>query len=217
MSRASCLLPLLLTSIAIAEPPKLVISEIQYDPSSPERQEKQTEWVELFNAGTEEVSLKGLQITSGTNSQPEALKQKFSLGEGVLKPGGYIVVGIGTRDSYEGLGLPPLAAVAGETRIPWLSNSGDSVAIRNEKGELIDQVVYKVAAPWPEKTSGCSIQFVLPAGETDAAKANDDPKNWVRSSDANADVLSGHGSGTPGAPPQAVAVASTTQPAAAGK
>lgn len=217
MSRIACLVILAFASIALAEPPKLIITEIQYDPTSAERQEKQTEWIELLNAGSEEVSLKGLQITSGTKSQPEALKQKFTLGDVIVKPGGYAVIAIGTADSYDGLGLPAPQANCGEVRFPWLANAGDSVAIRDGEGNVIDQVVYEIAAPWPEKTPGCSIQFNAPIGETDLAEANDDPKNWVKSGDGNADSFAGHGNATPGAPPKATALASTTQPTASGK
>ena len=53
MSRIACACALLLSSVALADPPKLVITEIQYDPSSAERDEKQTEWVEITNAGAD--------------------------------------------------------------------------------------------------------------------------------------------------------------------
>jgi predicted extracellular nuclease len=214
MSRISCVIVMLFTSVALPQAPKLIITEIQFDPSSAERDEKQTEWVEIMNAGTGEVSLNGLQLTSGTKAKPEEVKQKFELGEATVKPGEYVVIGVGTPESYESLGLPTIAQHAGEAKTPWLANGGDSVAIRDEKGDVIDQVVYEIAAPWPDKKTGCTLQFVAPSGGDDLSKANDDPKNWILSTETNAESYPGHGKGTPGAAPK---VDATTQPAAQAK
>ena len=216
MSRIAWLASLLLTSAALAQAPKLVITEIQYDPTSAERDEKQTEWVEIFNAGKEDVPLKGLQLTSGMHTKPDSVKQKYALVDGVVKPGEYVVIGIGTAESYEGIGLPAMAAHCGEVKMPWLANGGDSIAIRDEKGQLIDQVIYQVEAPWPQQAMGCSIQFIAPSSETDLATANDDPKNWVISDGANAQTFLAHGMGSPGSGPGSAPPA-TTQPAARAK
>src|SRR5688572_17575361 len=209
MSRTACLAAVLLASTAFAEAPKLVITEIQYDPTSAEREEQQTEWVEIYNAGGEDVSLKGLQITSGMHTKPDSVKQRYALTDGVVKPGEYIVIGVGTAESYAGIGLPAIGAFCGVVKMPWLANGGDSVAIRDEKGQVIDQVIYQVAAPWPEKSMGCSIQFIPPTSAADLAEANDDPKNWVISNGANAQTFLGHGMGSPGSGPGS---APTTQP-----
>src|SRR5688572_9663914 len=216
MSRIACALALLFSSaVALADAPKLVITEIQFDPQSAERDEKQTEWVEILNPGTEEVSLKGLQLTSGTKAKPEEVKQKFELGDVTVKPGAYVVIGVGTPESFEGLGLPEIVAHAGELKTPWFANGGDSVAIRDEKGAVIDQVVYGITAPWPEKTrGGGSLQFVPPAGADELPKANDDPMNWILSTETNAESYPGHGRGTPGTAPRPEP---TTQPAAQAK
>jgi hypothetical protein len=108
-----------------------------------------------------------------------------------------------------------MAAHCGEVKTPWLANGGDSVAIRDEKGQLIDQVIYQVAAPWPEQAMGCSIQFIAPSGEADPAAANDDPKNWVISDGANSQTFLAHGMGSPGSGPGSAPA--TTQPAAGKK
>ena len=214
MSRIACACAVLLASVALADAPKLVITEIQFDPSSAERDEKQTEWVEIMNAGTEDALLKGLQLTSGTKAKPEEIKQKYTFEDVTVKPGQYVVIGVGTAESYEGLGLPALAANAGEAKTPWFANGGDSVAIRDEKGEIIDQIAYEIAAPWPEKKPGCTLQFFAPSGDEEPAKANDDPKNWILSTETNAESFPGHGKGTPGAAQKAEA---STQPAASAK
>jgi hypothetical protein len=182
--------------------PKLAISEIQYDPSSEESDDQQTEWVEIHNYGTESVSLKGFAITSGSKAKPHDAKQRFVLGELTIAPGQYLVIGIGAKSCYEEYDLPTMAAYAGESKYAWLTNESDSVAIRDPKGKVIDEVVYESSSPWPViKGSGSTIQFIAPAGE-DEAEANDEAKNWVASNSTNSENFPKHGRGTPGGPPK---------------
>src|SRR5688572_10122240 len=102
MPRIACVVALLIitSAVARADAPKLVITEIQFDPQSAERDEKQTEWVEVLNSGAEEVSLKGMQLTSGTKAKPDEVKQKFVLGDVTVKPGAYVLIGVGTAESF---------------------------------------------------------------------------------------------------------------------
>jgi hypothetical protein len=183
--------------------PRLVITEIQYNPTSSEQDETQTEWVEIRNAGTGTVNLKGLQLTSGTRAKPGDPKQRYVLGDVTVPPGTHALIGVGTPESYRDLGLPAMAAHCGEKKYAWLVNGGDGVAIRDEKGEVIDEVIYGTESPWPVINPGCSLQYVGPT--TDAAAANDDPKHWVASDDNNADAFDSHGRGTPGGPPKTAA------------
>jgi hypothetical protein len=183
--------------------PRLVITEIQYNPTSSEQDETQTEWVEIRNDGAASANLKGLQLTSGTKTKPGDAKQRYVLGDVTIAPGAYVVIGIGTADSYAELGLPRMAAHCGEQKYAWLVNGGDGVAIRDEKGQVIDEVVYATESPWPVINPGCSLQYV---GRTaNAATDNDDPRHWAASDDANAVAFDGHGKGTPGGPPKAAA------------
>lgn len=182
--------------------PKLIITEIQYDPASQESDDQQTEWVEIQNVGASPVNLEGLQITSGSKAKPHDPKQRFVLGNVIVKPREYAVIGIGAQQAYADLKLPPFVAYAGETHYAWLTNNGDSVAIRDAKGVVIDEVVYETESPWPViRASGSSIQFIAPAGE-DPAAANDRPENWVASDSTNSDAFPNHGRGTPGGPPK---------------
>jgi len=216
MLRKSALLALCLSCLAAA--PKLAITEIQYDPKSEESDDIQTEWVEFKNFGDQSINLKGYQLTSGSKARPHDAKQRFVLGDISIAPGQYIVVGIGTKAAYEDLELPSFAAYCGEVKYAWLTNDGDSVAIRDPRGKVIDEVVYGADSPWPIiKNSGSSLQFIAPPNE-DAAKANDDPKNWVASDSTNSDSFPKHGRGTPGGPPKKVSTTkpSATQPVLAG-
>ena len=210
-----CVIAMLLLSSIGAAPSrtpalvKLIITEIQYDPASEESDDLQTEWVEICNVGKTPANLQGFQVTSGTKARPHEPKQRFVLGDVTLKPNEHAVIGIGTPAAYENLNLPSFIAHAGETRYAWLTNGGDSVAIRDAKGVVIDEVVYEIEAPWPiVKSSGSTIQFTGKPGE-DPAAANDDAANWVASDSTNSDAYEGHGRGTPGATPKSA----TTKPA----
>jgi hypothetical protein len=195
--------------------PALVITEIMYDPQSPESDDVQTEWVEIHNRGQQPANLRGLQITSGGRGKVHEAKQKFVLPEATIPANGYALIGIGAASCYAELKLPPFAAHCGEPKYAWLVNTGDSVAIRDANGNFIDEVVYQTESPWPAaKGAAGSIQFIAPAGE-DPTKANDDPANWVSSNANNSDDFKKHGRGTPGAPPKSSDA--TTQPVVAKK
>ena len=192
--------------------PFLVITEIMYDPQSSESDEVQTEWVEIHNRAAQPINLRGLQVTSGTKGKIHDAKQKFVLPDVMVGAGEHAIIGIGAASCYAEFKMPPFAANCGEAKYAWLTNTGDSVAIRDEKNNIIDEVVYATESPWPAANrTGGSIQFVPPPGE-DPTVANDDAKNWVASNASNSDDFKNHGRGTPGAPPKEGG-ATTTQPA----
>ena len=193
--------------------PKLAISEIMVDPTSPESDDQQTEWVEIHNYGEVPVKLAGCMLTSGTAAEPHALRQKYVFRDVTIKPQEYLVVGIGSESLYAPYGLPPFAAYCDEARYAWFTNTGDSVAIRDAKKNVIDEVVYSSESPWPVSRNGSSIQFLCPAGQ-DPQTANDDGKNWVASGASNSEEFKGHGRGTPGKPPKSPTTRmASTQPA----
>src|SRR5690349_21033417 len=90
MTRLIALLFVLFVCDLALAAPKLVITEIQYDPSSEESDDQQTEWVEIQNVGAESVNLKGYQLTSGSKAKPHDAKQRFVLGEISIAPGAYM-------------------------------------------------------------------------------------------------------------------------------
>jgi len=187
--------------------PKLVITEIMYDPTSPESEENETEWVEIQNFGETSINLQGLMLTSGTTAEPHAAKQKYVFRDASLPPHEYLVIGIGAASCYQDYGLPAFGVYCDESHYAWLSNTTDSVAIRDAKKNVIDEVVYSNDSPWPVSRHGGSIQFICPEG-ADPQLANDEGKNWVASGVSNSDEFKGHGRGTPGKPPKTAA----TQP-----
>src|SRR6266487_5725636 len=86
---------LLISSAAVAAP-KLVITEIMYDPTSPESDDQQTEWVEIQNAGAQTINLQGYQITSGSKTKPHDPKQRFVIRDAKIEAGKYLLIGIGS-------------------------------------------------------------------------------------------------------------------------
>ncbi len=184
--------------LCIGAGPKLAITELMYDPRSQESDDQQTEWVEIWNFGNDAINLKGFQLTSGSKARPHAVRQRFIIGDVTMHAGEYLVIGIGNKEAYRGLGLPEFGAYVGETKYAWLTNDGDGVAIRDPDGKVIDDVVYQARSPWPVvKGSGSSIQLVVPAG-ADPREANDVVENWVASDSTNSELFEGHGRGTPG-------------------
>jgi len=210
MQRAG-LIVLILLNVAAA--PRLVITEIMYDPTSAESDDQQTEWVEIQNFGDVPINLQGYQLTSGTKADPHAARQKYTFRDVTIPPHAYLLIGIGSSAMYRPYELPAFGVCCDEAKYAWFNNTGDSVAIRDAKKNVIDEVAYVNESPWPIARNGGSIQFICPAGE-DPQAANDEGKNWVASGAGNPQDFKGHGRGTPGGPPKAATTqVATTQPA----
>ena len=76
----SSLLPALLTSLAATSSPAVLITEIMYDPASPERN-GEPEWVEIANLGPTPVDLSGWKLDDEDSAD-------WGLLDGSLKAGG---------------------------------------------------------------------------------------------------------------------------------
>src|SRR5947207_6040901 len=85
---------------------RLVITEIMYDPTSPESDDQQTEWVEVQNCGDSPVNLQGYQLTSGTKADPHAARQKYTFRDVTIAAHAYLVIGIGSQSMYHPYDLP---------------------------------------------------------------------------------------------------------------
>src|SRR5437773_11393571 len=112
----------LLLACAVHAAPRLAITEIMYDPTSPESDDQQTEWVEIQNAGDVPVNLQGYQLTSGTKADPHAARQKYVFRDVVIAPRAYLVIGIGAASMYQPYGLPPFGVYCDESKYAWFTN-----------------------------------------------------------------------------------------------
>ncbi len=126
LSVAVLLLPALLRA-------DVVINEIMFHPSSEKTAE---EFIELHNNGATPANLDGWRITSGVS---------FTFPNVTLAAGGYLVVaadGAAFRAKYPAVST----VVAGWTG--RLSNSADSIVLRDNRGVKIDQVDYADDGDW---------------------------------------------------------------------
>jgi hypothetical protein len=172
-----------------AAAPSLAITEIHYHPNNPVlADESDQEYIEIKNIGSQVFNLSGVQITDFANP-PYVFADGLS-----LAPGQYIVVtrtpAVFTSIYGDGINLAP--GGYGEDN---LSNSGETIALRDASGGLIFSVTYSDASPWPSAADGGgpSLEIINPQG------GGDNPANW------RASHYDGGTPGMDGAPPPAVA------------
>jgi hypothetical protein len=160
----------------------VIISEIMYNPASNERSNG-VEWVEIYNTGSEQVSIGGWYIRDNdgvTVTLPD---------DATLRPGEAAVLFDGQttlaqfQDAWgTGFKAYPLASFSkGTNPMRGLSNSGnEQLALYTNDDALADMVDYKTkkSEGWPASRNGTSI-FVAP-GKLDAA-ANDQGSSWKHS------------------------------------
>lgn len=106
----------------------LVLNEVFYDPPGADGGR---EYVELYNAGSQSISLDGVVLEAGNGARPEAWDEQWSAPAGwVLEPGGFLWVG----GSPEGEPRQPDVEVT-----LHIQNGPDAVRIR--RGEFILDLV----------------------------------------------------------------------------
>lgn len=161
------------TGVAAQAVGDVVINELMYHPAS---DMDGHEFVELTNSGVITVDLSGWSFSAGFD---------YTLPGGtLLPPGGYLVVAHDPQAVANQYGLD-----AGELLGPFearrLSNAGERVALSDNLGQLVDQVIYADDSPWPGEPDGQgpSLELINPIFANDRACA------WAASS----------GPGTPGA------------------
>jgi hypothetical protein len=153
----------------------VVINEINYhsaddfDPG---------DWVELYNAGDENVDMGGWFWADESDNSP------FALPVGTLLPAGGYVVLCRDRAAFAAL-FPEAAPCIGD----WdfgLSNAGEQVRLLDAEGYAVDSLAYQDAATWPAAADGQGPTLQLRDPGFDNALA----ANWTAS----------EGHGTPGQP-----------------
>lgn len=148
----------------------VVINEIHYDPDV---KTEAVEFVELTNTGMTDIDLSGWYFSNG-------ISYEFPAGS-TLPAGGYIIVAysplqINTKWGGSRFGIPPHLVFG-----PFqgrLTNSGETIELRNPEGNLVDRVDYQLGFPWPtvgdpvpehQAGTGHSIQLVNPFLDNDLA------------------------------------------------
>ena len=111
----------------------IVINELHYDPSPAANL---LEFVELYNPGSQAVSLDGWALDGG-------IEYAFPVGA-IIQPRGYLVAGVEPGTLSRTYGVSALG--------PWqgrLGNDGDTVILRDSRAREIDRVAYGAGFPWP--------------------------------------------------------------------
>jgi hypothetical protein len=118
---------------------QLVVSEIMYKPDGGD----QYEFIELFNAGTSSINLKGFRFPQG---QPF---DEFVFGDIEMKAGSYLVV-VNDKETFQsryGEGLSSI--IAGEWDGGSLSNGGEVITLLDDRGLTVLSFEYGDSEPWP--------------------------------------------------------------------
>lgn len=150
-----------------AQPPlrDLAITEIMYHPAPwGNIPDEDLEFIEIKNLGNKALSLKGLRVTGGID---------YAFGDNAtIAPFGFVVLARSATAFQQRYAELPDGEY--DRR---LSNSGDTVAIRDPWGRAIVSVTYRDSAPWPQAAdgSGYSLSYNPLAG------AQDDPFAWSAS------------------------------------
>ena len=173
-----------LTITSIRVDAQLVINEIHYSSKDLSGVEDTTkEWIEVFNASENSLSLNGWRITSGVD---------FEFPDVVIDPKSFIVV---ASDPAKFSQLYP----DGPNALgPWrgkLSNTGETIRLRDPSGKEIDQVDYADEGFWATRKRGPEdlghegwIWFASHDGEGNTlelinwADKNNNGQNWNSSS-----------------------------------
>jgi hypothetical protein len=139
-------LVLFLLAVAPSQAQDLVINEIMYNPYSRVlgAEDIHEEFVELYNQGNHRVDLSGWRFTKGV---------AFTFPSVVMEPGGYLVVAsdVATFKAK----YPGVEQVVGN----WtgrLSNSGETIELRDGNGNLVDEVPYADEGDWGVRELGPS-------------------------------------------------------------
>jgi hypothetical protein len=164
-------LALTTTPPATAAPTDVVISELMYHAVSDLDGD---DFLELANRGATTVDLSGWTFSGITLTLPAST---------TIAPGSFLVVARDAAQFQATYGFAPAAVYGGN-----LSNSGETVAVRDAGGATIDTVSFLDVDPWPASADGVGPSLEL----IDATLDNDDPLNWAAATNA-----AGHTAGAP--------------------
>lgn len=155
--------------------PAVYISEVHYHPGS---EEESGDWIELHNAGANDV-----QVTGWILRDTEA-GHEFVLPASTIPADGYIVL---CQDLLRFRRIHPTAANCIGSFGFGLNNSGDSIRLFEPTGQPVLIIDYDDAPPWPAEADGTGYSLQL----IDSLHFSASPEAWRASSDVG---------GSPGQP-----------------
>ncbi len=140
----------------------LVISEIMYNP--PETGTDSLEFIEIFNNGAD-INLQGFSVSDAFN----LIFPSYN-----LLAGQYVLVSLNSNAIMNTFGKESLQWTSGA-----LSNSGETITLRDIYNTTVDQVAYSTAAPWPTTANGQGPSLTL----CDVSSNNTMGEFWKASSE----------------------------------
>lgn len=153
------------TSFSGTSASDLVINEIMYNPA--EGGVDSTEFIEIYNNGSVSVDLTDFTLTGGIYTFPSVS----------IAAGAYYVVAVNTSAFTNVYGFAPHGEFTN-----GLSNSGESIVLKDNLGVLLDSVYYRPVAPWP---TGSAVGTANGGGASlilcDPNSDNNDGANWKAS------------------------------------
>ncbi|MEA1998908.1 MAG: PEGA domain-containing protein [Euryarchaeota archaeon] len=139
---------------ATLTPYHVKINEIMYNLPGLDRNR---EWIELFNGGPEDINITGWKFFEYfTNAYRE-----FTRGQGsmVIPSGGYAIV---AADATTFLNEHPACNCTVVESGFWLSNTGDSITLKDASSAIIDEVSYHNS--WGASGNGKTLELNLTGG-----------------------------------------------------
>ncbi|MBK8700162.1 MAG: lamin tail domain-containing protein [Saprospiraceae bacterium] len=149
---------------------QLVINEIMYNP--PETGEDSLEFIEILNAGNAPVSLNGMKFNAGVT---------FTFPEMTIGAGNVVVVAKDTAAMRLIFNISSLQFSGA------LSNSGEGIVLADAQDNVLDEVIYDDAAPWPLEADEGGASLVL----CDPTTNNADGANWIAARNVTGKIING--------------------------
>ncbi len=119
------------------------------------------DYLELTNIGTAPVDVSGWSFSGITLTLPAGTS---------IAPGGFLVVAKDAAQFQASYGFAPAAVYGGN-----LSNSGETISLRDNTAATVDTVSYLDVDPWPVTADGTGPSLEL----IDATLDNNDFLNWA--------------------------------------
>lgn len=156
-----------------ASPGDIVITEIMYNP--PESGIDVLEYIEIYNTTSSDISLAGFIISD---------QDDFYFPSDVsIAAHGYFVI---AKDSVE---LENVFGYSGAYNLNFdgLANKGEVITLRDNNNNIIDEVTFDDASPWPTAPDGDGPSLVL----CDVNSDNNNGNNWTVSTTDVGVVING--------------------------
>jgi signal peptidase len=119
--------------------PHMVINEVYYDVDSTHGKEGKNEWIEFYNGSNETIRMKHWTVTTSAGTIIDLHSNRH------IKPGQLVLLTHDSSTWSKWKKLPNNAIklyYAGRTPINWLGDTTDTVTLKDQSGNLIDQISY---------------------------------------------------------------------------